>query len=256
MSVTLLRRGSMAGKAVAAFAPDQLTNLHAWYKGDGTLWQDSARTTPVTANNDPVGAWDDASGNGYHVLQATAGNRPVYKATGGPNSKPAVNADVAGKYLSKTTGLTNWTGGVTIFIVANTASGGQSNNDYWLGFRTPSDDAAVICGFVTDAVEYFASPRITLGAPHATTYHIFEFVDLGNGAASSAVGLRNGTVTATTTGSSKNLGTAMFLFATNSGAGSSVANFAEVIIYKEGKGTTDRSSVRSYLGTKYGITVS
>jgi len=46
-----------------------------------TLWQDSARTTPVTANNDPVGAIDDLSGNGLHLLQ-TGTNRPIYKTDG------------------------------------------------------------------------------------------------------------------------------------------------------------------------------
>lgn len=48
-----------------------------------TLWQDSARTTPVTADGDPVGAWDDKSGNGNHLTQATSGRRPLYKTSGG-----------------------------------------------------------------------------------------------------------------------------------------------------------------------------
>jgi len=44
-----------------------------------TLWQDDGRTTAVTSHNDPVGAWDDKSGNGHHVYQATADKRPLYK---------------------------------------------------------------------------------------------------------------------------------------------------------------------------------
>lgn len=48
-----------------------------------TLFQDSAMTISVTANNDPVGAVVDKSGNAHHLLQATAGARPLYKVSGG-----------------------------------------------------------------------------------------------------------------------------------------------------------------------------
>jgi hypothetical protein len=58
------------------FAPTDLTGLQFWFKADGTLWQDSARTTAATADADPVGAWDDASGNANNATQATAGTRP------------------------------------------------------------------------------------------------------------------------------------------------------------------------------------
>lgn len=47
------------------------------------MFQDSAGTTPVTANNDPVGRINDKSGNGNHLVQATAGFRPLYKTSGG-----------------------------------------------------------------------------------------------------------------------------------------------------------------------------
>ena len=45
------------------------------------LWQDSGRTTPVTALGQPVGAIDDSSGNGFHLIQATAINRGTYSGT-------------------------------------------------------------------------------------------------------------------------------------------------------------------------------
>src|SRR5690242_121198 len=81
------------------FSPTIVPGLVGWYKADGTLWQDSARTTPVVANSDPVGAWDDASGNNNHLLQATAGKRPLYKVNilGG---KPAVLFDGLGTFVS------------------------------------------------------------------------------------------------------------------------------------------------------------
>lgn len=61
-----------------------LPGLYAYYDCNNlsSLWQDSARTTPVTTVGDPVGAIDDLSGNGHHQLQATSGNRGVLTLVG------------------------------------------------------------------------------------------------------------------------------------------------------------------------------
>lgn len=45
-------------------------------------WQDSARTTPVTAVSDPIGCIDDISGNGANRTQATSGKRPLAATSG------------------------------------------------------------------------------------------------------------------------------------------------------------------------------
>lgn len=47
-------RGRIASNA-AAFSPLSIPGLKLWLKADGTLWQDSARTTPAIADGDPVG---------------------------------------------------------------------------------------------------------------------------------------------------------------------------------------------------------
>jgi len=56
----------------------------AWYDPSDltTLYQDSAGTTPVTADGDPVGRMEDKSGNGNHATQATSASRPVYRTDG------------------------------------------------------------------------------------------------------------------------------------------------------------------------------
>lgn len=43
------------------------------------LFQDSARTTPVTAVSDPIGSVTDISGNGVNASQTTAGSRPLWQ---------------------------------------------------------------------------------------------------------------------------------------------------------------------------------
>lgn len=47
-----------------------------------SLFQDVAMTVPVLADGDPVGAMRDLSGNGRHLLQATAAARPIYRHAG------------------------------------------------------------------------------------------------------------------------------------------------------------------------------
>ena len=56
----------------------------AWYDPSdlSTLYQDSAATTPVASDGDPVGRMEDKSGNGNHATQATSAARPVYRTDG------------------------------------------------------------------------------------------------------------------------------------------------------------------------------
>lgn len=48
----------------------------------GTMFQDSAGTTPVTAADQPVGKVLDKSGNGNHASQATDSKRPMLRSDG------------------------------------------------------------------------------------------------------------------------------------------------------------------------------
>lgn len=75
--------------------PSDVAGLKAWYDADDitTLFQDSGATTPVAANNDPIGYWGDKSGNANHITQAGAGNRPFYKTAIAPSGNPVVLFD-------------------------------------------------------------------------------------------------------------------------------------------------------------------
>lgn len=80
-----VRRGGLAG--LGGLAPGVTINpaslpagtVKQWYQADGALWKDTARTIPATADADPVAAWDDSSGNAFHVTQATPSACPTLK---------------------------------------------------------------------------------------------------------------------------------------------------------------------------------
>ena len=63
-----------------------------WLKADGGLYTDAARTTPVSADSDPIGGETDYSVNANHPTQSTSARQNLYR-TGRQNSLPAVVGD-------------------------------------------------------------------------------------------------------------------------------------------------------------------
>lgn len=109
------------------FAPDTLAGLKLWLRGDGPFYSDTARTTLITADASSIAAWDDRSGAGNHVTQATAGKRPTLK-TGIVNGQAVARFD----------------GGDTIF--STTASGLDVASFTWLAVvkRTANTDSGLV----------------------------------------------------------------------------------------------------------------
>lgn len=79
------------GAVARAFTPAVLFRngqQGVWYEpkpvidGQQILYQDSAGTTPVTSDGDPVGFMRDLSGNGNHATQSTSAARPLYRTDG------------------------------------------------------------------------------------------------------------------------------------------------------------------------------
>jgi len=98
-------RGTVAD--LWAFADDGF-----WYDPSdlSTLWQDDAKTIPVTASGDVVAVIEDKSGNGHDAVQTDPTKRWEYLVDG--NGKGCLAADGVGWYLIPSlTGLTgteNW----------------------------------------------------------------------------------------------------------------------------------------------------
>lgn len=71
------------------------------------LWLDAEDTDSITLNGGYVSQWDDKSGNGNHVSNATAATQPPYLATGW-NGKPTVSFTIAGQEFLFKDGVSNF----------------------------------------------------------------------------------------------------------------------------------------------------
>ena len=126
-----------------------------------TLFQDSAGTTPVTADSQPVGRMLDVSGNGNHATQATASRRPLYRTDGtlhwfefdGFNDRMAVPT------------ITTSVGPVTLASAAVTNDGNTERTTYIFDVLSASSerlvwaasaDNAGTCGIFNGAWRMFA----------------------------------------------------------------------------------------------------
>lgn len=80
LGLGLTRRGGGAFTPASLFASSE---SGAWYDPSdlATLWQDTAGTTPAVVNS-TVARMDDKSGNGFHMLQATAASQPTLRQSG------------------------------------------------------------------------------------------------------------------------------------------------------------------------------
>lgn len=134
------------------------SNLKGWYSAwdAATLFKDTARATPVTADGDAVAGWADKSGNGNHLQQATAGNRPLYK-TSIQNGRSVLRFDGTDDFISCVSNFA-WSAAnaVTICVLAK-------YNAYSAGTNT-------LAGFRSNA-----TPSLTVASIERTASGTFTF---------------------------------------------------------------------------------
>jgi hypothetical protein len=120
------------------------SEVGAWYDPSdlSTVWQDSARTTPGVVDS-PVGALDDKSGNGNHMTQATADNRPILRQSGslfyierdGSNDELFTGADFTLQAGWTLAAAASYVAGVDTATRGILSLAASSTNYLMLGFR-------------------------------------------------------------------------------------------------------------------------
>lgn len=238
--------------AAPAFTPLNIAGLALWLKADGVLWQDAARTVPAVADADPVGAWDDASGNGRNAVQATAAKRPILKLNV-QNGKPGVRCDGVDDFLAAT--VNQAFSNVSLFVVSKCALNGKAMLDFrdatgipiitlldWAGtvFSRLRNDAGVLSG---------ASP---VPADNDTGYVLRELIWDGTNHTyfKNTTQLWQGAFGA---GTITLAGAYSVLGAAYDGSTPAATDLCEIILYSTGVAGANLTNLRAWLNTKYAM---
>lgn len=121
-----------------AWAVGQFTGVNLWVEADSGVYQDAARTTPVTADGDTILGLTDQSGNGYHPTQASSTKKAIYK-TSILNGHPAIRCSSA----------------PTAFTVSNSVLANRANAEVYCAFSPGSTITGYQCLFSGDSSDNF-----------------------------------------------------------------------------------------------------
>jgi hypothetical protein len=126
------------------FSPLTIPGLALWLdaRDASTLFQASNGTTPVTADGDVVGYWGDKSGNGRHMLQATTGNKPLFR-TGG-----SVDFDGVDDAMAATFGAITLTAQTAILVIHPNGTGMDAAGRAFTQGTGLADDNTIVDGCI------------------------------------------------------------------------------------------------------------
>lgn len=243
-----LQYPQMAAAAAPAFVPSDISDIEGWwdFSDFSRLYQDSGRTTLVTAAGQTVGSVTDRSGNGLHLTQPTASKEPAVVAVG---SLYGLSFD----------GADDW-----LYAVSAVTLGEHS-----IVLRTKFDFASGYCWYLHYSVsEYHYSYR-----PSGATYYLHRGSGYGanNAAAWSALGtqsnyafvcdgsspygemLRDDVSQLTITSDPGSNSRAMFfhLLADNAGTYRAQATACEVLLYSKALNASELTQIDDYLTAKW-----
>lgn len=247
LSLGLNRFGTTAPSV--AFVPTDITNLDFWVRGDlGTSGVDAAAQS----------AWNDQSGNARHATQATGGLQPLLRTTGAGliNGLSTLDFDGSDDCMALPNFLTALSAG-EIFIVGKIdvdppAAAGQTGHAAWFGnagatAHFPFTDGTIYEDFGTNTRKTQSNPTPAMTSPFL--YHVQ--------ASATHECFLNGTSLAAAVANTVSWTTTPFIGKSNPAGLVAVyaGVIAEVIFYGRTLTAGERSSVKSYVASRYGITV-
>ncbi len=243
--ITSFRAFRAFNSIAPTFFPSYIPGLVLWSEADTGVFQDSAGTTPAT-NGSVVGYWQDLSGNGNHLIQATTAAKPAYRTILGPGgNKPTIEFDGVDDYLRKAFTLVQ---PATIFLVfkqttwigADVVYDGATNN---------SNQIAQFGGASPTLVMYAGTLNPIIGTVALGTYVVLSTVFSG---ASSMI-RRN--VDTKVTGNPGTIGgDGATIGARGSGSSTTAISVSSVLVYnRDLSASGEDSTVLNYLNNKWGV---
>lgn len=121
MSIGCCLNIGLDGATGVSFSPLALSPA-LWLKADAGLYQErtgASATTPASSDADPVGTWQDQSGNAKHLTAPSDATRPALKLAIAPTGLPVVRADGVDDILSVAGLGTGWgsTAGTLVIVM-------------------------------------------------------------------------------------------------------------------------------------------
>ena len=218
------------------FQPTDISGLKLWLDANVGITKDGG---------DLVSQWDDQSGEGNHLTQATGTNQPLW-VDSAHNSLDTIRFDGVDNKMSRS----SWTGGAltqpsTIFIVCTINTGAGSDAIYD-GDQTANRHLLQIVGSASYQIGAGSFP--SFGTPNSA---FAQFNTLYNTTASHF--RRNKSDIATSQDVGTNTLDGIRLGANDTGTNFALVDISEMLIYNADVSDTDRDLIEDYLATKWGL---
>jgi hypothetical protein len=221
------------------------SNMVLWLRPDFELTMNSSNQ---------ISSWGDASGSTNTATQSNSSYKPtlVYNAI---NGLPAANFS-SSQFLQLPAGLSNFTSGMTAFVVAKPASVSSGARLFDFGNGSASDNVLFDLTSSTGAslVIYSGSTPTTLTASSAITLGEFQLLEFNQNGSGDATIFTNGLPDASSSSMNNisNLARADNFIGQASGGGNYFqGQIAEIILFNSSLSESDQSAVESYLIQRY-----
>lgn len=138
--------------SAGTWTPAFLPNLVGWYdfSDETTLFTDTSRTTQVSSDGDSIAGVTDKSGSGYHLSQATSGERPLYK-TGIQNGHSVARFDGTDDNLANTS-YTDFPDAITVVAAVEFSTSGEKMGVFEIGAGEVVNTGISMFHWTTDTV--------------------------------------------------------------------------------------------------------
>jgi len=222
-----------------------------------TLYTDSGLTTLVSADGDPVGGWQDKSGNSKNATQSSGTNKPLFK-TNQLNGKSSLRWDGVNDFLDLGNNFNFGSSQFSIFIVVKSNNtievpifikdtGGGGQNGIWIG--KTADPGGYYSYF--NGSSYF---QIGYTGAYLSTW-VRPSVVRNNTSTNGVQLYANGTATNTATDSRTLTNTNSLRIGQFSTGlyGKFSGDFAEILVFNTALSASNRGLIDSYLLSKWGV---
>lgn len=246
------RSGISVPSGAGGFNPLSISGLVAWYEfTDPTTMFTDAGATLVSADGQSIYQINDKSGNGRHLTQATAANRPLYKTGILPSGRSIGRFDGTNDSMAKATSGIVSADDYAQWIVMKPAATSATPQYVFDPFDAGSQ--VIIYGFEDSVVEAYNTPRVNIGTYDGSNFGVYEVVDDNINRTGRLNGTQTEQVAAAAGG---DVGSAtVTLGATGTPNTWFAGDIAVLLYFSAAPSTAQVTQIRRYLGGLCGITV-